>query len=198
MNGLLNLVVFFGTLSEQRKSCYKASKKILRDNGIDVGGELGAYSSNVNQFGFFEPNNVIQTAVENDDQVVILAEGAKKAIKYIDQELEKGNPILVGMRHSFFKYIEEKKDEYIHSHDEWNYDKSTDHFIVIIGRGYFEEKRYFLFYEVGTSYRDKGTHDKNRLFINDDFSITGNPQHNTSRIYTLTHVRGNKTGGDFN
>ncbi len=188
----------FGSYKEQKKSCYKASERILKNSGIISGGKLGSFSKEINDYGFKEPNNVIQTSVELNKKVIILQDGAKNAIKYIDQELEKGNPILVGVRHTFFEFIEEKKAEYVHSHSEWNYDISTDHFIVIIGRGYDKGQRFFRFYEVGTSYEDNGRHDDNKLFINDDLSITGSPKHKQNRIYTLTHVRGNKTNGDFN
>lgn len=188
----------FGSKKQQKKSCYKASKVVLKNGGIEQGGNLGTYSKVKNKYNFFDNTNVIQTAVEFNKEIVILEDGAKKAIKYLDQELEKGNPILVGVRHSYFEYIESKKHEYIHSHDEWNYDKSTDHFIVIIGRGYDEGKRFFRFYEVGTGNKANGTHNDNKLFINEDFSLTGNPQHKKSRTYTLTHVRGNKTNGNFN
>ena len=128
--------------------------------------------------------------MEYNKKIIVLENGAKKAIQYLDQELEKGNPILVGVRHSFFI-------EGVDSHGEWNYDKSTDHFIVIIGRGNDKGQRFFRFYEVGTSHEDKGTHDENKLMVNDDWSITGHPQHKKERTYTLTHVRGNKTNGDF-
>ncbi len=50
----------FGTSKEQKVACCKASIKILRNSGINTGGELGVLSKNVNEYGFRKPNNVVQ------------------------------------------------------------------------------------------------------------------------------------------
>ncbi|WP_158978893.1 hypothetical protein [Cellulophaga sp. L1A9] len=111
--------------------------------------------------------------------------------------VEKGNTILVGLRHTFFSYIKGSKEKK-HRRNEQNYDDSTDHFVIVVGRGYENGKRYFLFYEVGTIQSDKGQHDNNRLYVNvNENTITGIGQHNLTTTYTLTQVRGNKINGDF-
>ncbi|MCD9609858.1 hypothetical protein [Tenacibaculum maritimum] len=182
----------FGWKSRQQTSCYGASIELLKYGGIKNGGKLGKKIELKNSYGFNDYSNVIQTAIEQNNSIIILDDGTKKAIEYLDQELEKGNPILVGVRHTYKKVKKTKGFKH-----EQNHDKSTDHFVIIVGRGYENEKRYFLFYEVGTSYSDKGQHDDNRLYINDNWSITGIPQHNLTRTYTLTQIRGNKTNGNF-
>ncbi|MFL0081349.1 hypothetical protein [Tenacibaculum maritimum] len=174
----------FGWKSRQQTSCYGASIELLKYGGIKNGGKLGKKIELKNSYGFNDYSNVIQTAIEQNNSIIILDDGTKKAIEYLDQELEKDNPILVGVRHTYFS-------------TEYNYDNSTDHFVTVVGRGCENGKRFFRFYEVGTSYSDKGQHDDNRLYINDNWSITGIPQHNLTRTYTLTQIRGNKTNGNF-
>lgn len=50
----------------------------------------------------------------------------KTGIGYLGQELEKGNPILVGVRHTYKKV--KKIKGYKH---EQNHDKSTDHLLLL-------------------------------------------------------------------
>ncbi|CAA0224040.1 conserved hypothetical protein [Tenacibaculum maritimum] len=163
---------------------YGASIELLKYGGIKNGGKLGKKIELKNSYGFNGYSNVIQTAIEQNNSIIILDDGTKKAIEYLDQELEKGNPILVGVRHTYFS-------------TEYNYDNSTDHFVTVVGRGCENGKRFFRFYEVGTSYPDKGQHNDNKLFVNEDSSVTGTPKYKPDRTYTLTHVRGNKVNGNF-
>ena len=86
-----------------------------------------------NSYGFYDYTNLIQTAVEFNEEIIVLEEGARKGIDYLDQELEKSNPILVGVRHTYYKYIE-GNTERRHKKNELNKNKSTDHFITIVGR----------------------------------------------------------------
>jgi len=48
-----------------------------------------------------------------------------------------GHPVLVGVDHTNFR------------ENAYNTDKTTDHFIVIIGRGYQKDKAYYLFMRLG-------------------------------------------------
>ncbi|MFC5045931.1 hypothetical protein ACFSTE_20430 [Aquimarina hainanensis] len=166
--------------------------------GLTAGGKRGNKSTTVNGRDLGTSNNLIQVALEETEAdgsyttTTPIAENTKTGIDYLDQELEKGNPILVGVRHTY-KQVKKTKG---FKHEQ-NHDKSTDHFVIIVGRGYENEKRYFLFYEEGTSNSANGQHDQNRLYVNDDWSITGIPQHNLARTYTLTQIRGNKTNGNF-
>ncbi len=189
----------FGPYHHQSWMCYDTSLMILQEFvGLTAGGKRGNKSTTVNGRDLGTSNNVIQVSLENTEVdgsytvTVPVVKNTETGIVYLDQELEKGNPILVGVRHTYKKVKKTKGYKY-----EQNYDKSTDHFVIVVGRGYENGKRYFLFYEVGTSCSDKGQHDKNRLFVNDDWSIAGIPQHNLTRTYTLTQVRGNKTNGNF-
>ena len=69
---------------------------------------------------------------------------------------------------------------------------TTDHYVVIVGRGCEDDKIFYSFYEVGTSWAHKGQHSTNKLFLGDDFSLKGIPAHNKGKNYTVTQVRKNK------
>lgn len=75
----------------------------------------------------------------------------KKAVDYIQSSLENRIPVLVGV------------DDHPGSP---NSDNTTDHFIVIVGMGYDENKgNYFTAYDNATGDQKKGTSDKNRLYV---------------------------------
>ncbi|MFL0120118.1 hypothetical protein, partial [Tenacibaculum maritimum] len=63
--------------------------------------------------------------------------------------------------------------------------------VVIVGRGCEDNKTYYRFYEVGTSWLHYGQHASNKLFLGDDYSLKGSPAHNKSRNYTVAQVRKN-------
>lgn len=70
--------------------------------------------------------------------------------------------------------------------------QAADHFVVITGRIYDEVKMnyYFKFYEVGTSNENNGKSDANRLYVNDNNTITGT-NYTQKRRFTVTDVRKN-------
>jgi hypothetical protein len=76
-----------------------------------------------------------------------------------------------------------------------NWDKSTDHFVVVTGMK-FDKEYYFEFYDPGTSYSEKGTDSENRLYIkevNGSFIISGKDSRGNN--YVVTEIRPN---GDSN
>ena len=79
----------------------------------------------------------------------------EKAVNYINQILEAGNPVMVGV---------DNKDGF----EESNGDKSTDHWIVIVGRGNDNKGNYFLFYDNATPHGESGASDNNRLYYDAD------------------------------
>ena len=104
---------------------------------------------------------------------------AKQSISYLDQQLEKGNPVLVGVDHTY-KYK-----------GGFNNDVTTDHFVVIVGRGSKDKKVFYRFYEVGTSFKAKGISNLNVLFVQDDYSLKGSTAYTSKHIYTVTQIRKN-------
>jgi len=161
---LSNVVPFVSqqTLPNPDEACCRASQKILKDYGIE---SAGSKSNRI----IVGQNNIDNTGIEPTKE-------AKTGIDYINQQLESGNPVMVGVNHNLKKG---QKDG-----------QSADHFVVIVGRSYDEEKKqfYFNFYEVGTSDESKGKSGANRLYVNDNTTITGT-NYAGKRQFTVTDVR---------
>ncbi len=106
-----------------------------------------------------------------------------KAVDYIKSSLGNGIPVFVG--------VDDREGAK-------NPDKTTDHFIVIVGMGYDEENgNYFTAYDNSTGIEEAGTSDQNRLYVdyeNKRIQSKGRfPNfyaiHDATRPYTVTQVR---------
>lgn len=108
-----------------------------------------------------------------------IPENLQYALEYIDSELEKGYPVLIGVDKRFDKRISQNK-----RYNEPAY--TTDHFVVIVGRKY-ESNRVpkYIFYDVGTA---NGASDKNTLWVEGKF-LKGTNHDGLS--YVVTEVRRN-------
>ncbi|MCE8754700.1 hypothetical protein K0F43_00200 [Bacteroides fragilis] len=165
----------FGTKKEQNVACYKACKVILTNAGL---------SSNSAP----NDNTVIQIGVEksstdnssHSSSLTIDFVKASEGLNYINQQLETGYPILVGVDYKAGSP---------------NSDKTTDHFIVIVGRGCKNNEVYYLFYEVGTGQQEngqyKGAHENNKLYLKKDNTLQGTPYHNSNKKYIVVQIRKN-------
>lgn len=112
-----------------------------------------------------------------------IPENLQYALEYIDSELEKGYPVLIGVDVLFDKRIGD---------DEKRYNEpafTTDHFVVIVGRKY-ESNRVpkYIFYDVRTEHENKGASDKNTLRVEGNF-LKGT--YNNKLSYVVTEVRRN-------
>jgi hypothetical protein len=88
-------------------------------------------------------NQAIQVAYQEDKKgkVVVDKDQLKIGRDYIDNALDKGYPVNVGVSHADYKF---------------NYDELTDHFVTIHGRGYDEKGRlYYEFSDPGSGDEDK-------------------------------------------
>ena len=63
--------------------------------------------------------------------------------------------------------------------------------MVIIGRNCDDKGAFYLFYEVGTSYKQSGASDDNKLYILTD-RIEGKTSYNSAKTYQISQVRLNK------
>ena len=116
---------------------------------------------------------------------------AKDGIAYLDSELESGYPVLVGVDHTYDKRIHNNRDRYNAP------DYATDHYIVIVGRGYDTKGLFYRFYDVGTRYKNKGISDENKLYLKADNSLRGtseviNRKTNKQYEFVVTQIRKNK------
>jgi hypothetical protein len=73
-------------------------------------------------------------------------------------------------------------------------EKTTDHFLVIVGKGFNNKNKmiYYSYYEVGTSSIEKGMSANNKLYVQSDGSISQTTKNNLGHKYTVTQVRKNE------
>ena len=106
-----------------------------------------------------------------------------KTIEYINKALEDGVPVLAGVDNA--------------TGDPGNHDKTTDHYIVIVGKGNDKKGNYYNFYDNATDNVDNGTSPQNKLYYDSETGkITGQSQNRYARTrerdYTITHIRETK------
>lgn len=156
----------FGTKEQQEKACLRACVSIVKEAGVKKPGQNTS-------------KTVIQTATEIDGALVVDEKKAQKGVNYINSELEAGRPMVVGVNHTLGNTYNEK---------------TTDHFIVIVGKGYDKNTNqvYYNYYEVGTSHNQKGTSDSNRLYLQSDGSLSQSSKNELGHKYTVTQVRKNE------
>lgn len=154
----------WGNQSAQNVACKKTCDDILNKAGL-------ASTSKTNKY---------QTALENNDHSAIIINSAvsKDAIQYINEQLKAGNPVQVGVDHDL-NYKGGTLNE-----------GTTDHFVVIIGKGCDSGKVFYQFYDVGTRYEDKGSSKNNKLFLGSDNSLIGTTVY-SGQTYTVSQVRKN-------
>jgi hypothetical protein len=124
-----------------KTSCFLAAMAMVAEKGVKVTG----------------PDQRIQLATAEDEKGRLTIDPAKaaQARSYIDQQLDEGRPVVVGVSH---------KDAH------YNVDALTDHFVVITGRGVDEQGRtYYAFHDPSASHADKGSdiNPKNRLQVDE-------------------------------
>ena len=124
-------------------ACFKASKAMAAQLGAEV---LG-------------PDQRIQVATGENSDGSVRADAAQAAAgrSYVDEQLDSGRPVVVGVSH---------KGNY-----NGNVDRITDHFVVITGRGTDADgSTYYTFNDPATSHASKGSDANvaNRFHLNDD------------------------------
>ena len=161
----------WGDRKAQGSACWLTSHDILKNFGLPEtsGYQIGAI--------YLAKEDAAHTKLE------YLSENLQEGITYIDSQLEKGNPILIGVHHTL-NYRGKNGKGGIN-------EGTTDHFIVIVGRGYENGKKFYNFYEVGTSDRSSGENDNNKLYVYEN-RIEGSPHYNSKKKYIVSQVRKNK------
>lgn len=107
----------------------------------------------------------------------------KKAISYMISSLSKKIPVLIGVDNRNGAPVE-------------NLDKSTDHFVVVVGMGTDSNGKYFQFVDSATDNPSTGASWRNRLYyssstgkITGKTAIDGYRSLAGMRDYTITQVR---------
>lgn len=104
------------------------------------------------------PDQRIQVATgeRSDGSVTIDAARATEGRSYIDQQLDAGRPVVVGVSHRDASY---------------NVDRITDHFVVVTGRGTDADgSTYYTFHDPSTRYAERGsdTNAANRFHVGEN------------------------------
>ncbi|MBM7116429.1 LysM peptidoglycan-binding domain-containing protein [Archangium primigenium] len=95
----------------------------------------------------------VGTSENSKGQLEVNSKKAAEGRAYIDQQLDKGKPVVVGVSH---------KDS------DYNVDGLTDHFVTITGRGVDDKGRtFYTFHDPGTTNasRGKDTNPNNRFYV---------------------------------
>ncbi|MET3027800.1 hypothetical protein ABXT06_14070 [Flavobacterium sp. UW10123] len=156
----------WGDSKAQKVACKKTCDDILNKHGLTSTSKFSKY----------------QTALENSNHTALIidTEESKRGIKYLDLQLQAGNPVQVGVDHDL-NYKGGTLNE-----------GTTDHFIVIVGKSCENGKVYYRFYDVGTRHESKGASNDNRLYLNtSNYSLKGKTAYN-NHVYTVTQIRNNK------
>jgi len=151
-------------------ACFKAATAMAAAAGATVTG----------------PGNRIQVGLSENGkgQLVVDSKKAAEGQRYIDGQLDKGKPVVVGVSHKDANY---------------NADGLTDHFVTITGRGVDEKGRtYYTFHDPGTKNASKGqdTNPNNRFYVDDKTGNLYRPGQEangyvTDRRYEVAMVRRN-------
>lgn len=164
-----NKFVPYGANGE--KNCLNICKAILRKYGLT---DFGS-SSNIYRL-MYEDNKQLKYYGNNP------RENYHNAIKCIDEHLEAGRPIIVGVNYQYNRNINEG---------------TTDHFVVIYGKDYDKELKCncYLYYETGRGNVNDGFNEKLNRFIYVDSKKPSfyNPQsnHTSKARYDVIQIRPN-------
>lgn len=146
-------------------NCYELCKATLKNYGLTY---------------FGSPSDAFRLAYEKNKKLLSWgnnpSQNYSNAIRCIDEHLNAGRPIIVGVSYDFSLGYNEG---------------TTDHFIVITGRGFDSTigEYYYTFMDNATSDINKGCSPDNRLFYDGDTYFGGNSM--AGKLYNVTQVRPN-------
>ena len=93
----------------------------------------------------------------------------EKGLNYLKETLLKGIPVMVGVDDDYHKY---------------NTDKTTEHFITVVGMGEDNDGKYFLFYDNATPNKQIGTSVDNKLYCDcKSYKISGKADRNNTYLF---------------
>ncbi len=163
------------------EACWRTSVLVLKKYGVDGGGSGIEVKTKKYSNGTSYYSNTIQMVIQMKDGSLEATGREQEGIDYIDNQLENGCPIVVG--------VDDERNE------TYNFDNTTEHFFVITGRLTDEKGLYYRFFEVGTNVVNKdewGVSVNNKLYINERNMLIGKKRNvRPNRTYTVTHIRKN-------
>ena len=123
-----------------------------------------------------EVTSRIPTLLQQDNQTRLLNRQAELGVKYIDEQLLAGKPVMIGVDKGTFGLD--------------NADETTDHFVVIVAKVIKDGKIYYRYFDPGTRWGSKGYSEDNLLLIGADYSLTGKSYDGT-KDYRMSQARQN-------
>ncbi|TAE48193.1 MAG: hypothetical protein EAY69_05560, partial [Cytophagales bacterium] len=118
-------------------------------------------------------------------------EQRQKALKIIDETLQKRLPVIAGVNTFDYNNKTKKFDIEDKSKNNKNIDFISDHYMVIVGKGKDEKGIYYNFFENAVGNQKLGTDKKlNRLYITKDYTLEG------MSSWGIVDVVGSRTTGN--
>ena len=176
-----------------KTACFRACKAMLKRQGVRPGGPTQDWPGGVDKHGKKIPWTFINVAKKEgtDGHITPNPKKLGAARNYIDSELDKGRPVLVGISNRLTGY-------------NGNTGGHTDHYIVITGRGIDPKtgESYYTFNDPGQRNAERGGSDNpaNRLYVDPETGnlvrpqlnpVTGKPITGKHPDYELSEVRRN-------
>ncbi len=143
-----------------------------------------------------------------ENNALDLQDTKDEAMDYVNEHLDSGIPVVVGVDHTYNAVLPSQKTAVGNGGSDkdvtgYNSDKTTDHFIVITGKGFDAEKNlpYYTYNDPG--YRDKSgnlnrlypkTIDGNTFWVDEDDSSSATAADGSARRYVLSAVCKYKNG----
>jgi hypothetical protein len=159
-------VTFHGYSSNDKAGCFRRSREMLESSGYTT----------------VEPSDtsVVQMTKYNEDGVLTIQENIEKGKILIDNHLNSGRPIIVGV-------------DWKPGHT-GNYDQTTDHWIILVARIIQGNLTCYRYFDPQTGQEEVGTSEANKLCVQSDGTIKGRYREGSDydREYTITMVRPSK------
>lgn len=159
--GLLDSEKAYATKSNY-VCCWDAAMAMVKSQGGEVSGDKASF---------------LQSLVQDGGENHVLGDQAQMGVKYIDKALQGGKPVFIA--------VDDGRTEV------YNYDGTTEHYIVIMGKVVQDGKVYYRYFDPGTANgAAKGYAESNLLYLGEDYTLTGSKP-GSSRTYTMSHLRQN-------
>lgn len=159
--GLLDSEKAYATKSNY-VCCWDAAMAMVKSKGGEVSGDKASF---------------LQSMVQDGGEDHVLGDQAQMGVKYIDKALLSGKPVFIA--------VDDGRTA------SYNYDGTTEHYIVIMGKVIKDNKIYYRFFDPGSAHgATKGYNENNLLYVGEDYTLTGSKP-GSSRTYTMSHLRQN-------
>jgi hypothetical protein len=176
--------MYKGTSCWKWTCCNRASNEILEKSGARTDRTMQVVIAKSSQQ---DCGNITMVTKEKFEEGIAILKTSLKEHKL---------PMLIGVHHP--KPVKNEKGLITGWEEECsgNTPQITNHYVIVVGMGFDEDKQqnYFRFYEVGTSIKDKGTSQNNRLLLDEKLNVLKGVteyQSNTNYYYILTEIRKN-------